>query len=257
MAIAGARILFITPCHNEEGRVGCVVKSIRSAFPESEVVVIDDCSRDGSAAEASVAGATILTHSCNLGYGAALQTGYMYALQSGYDILVQLDSDGQHTVDSAKSLLEPVVSGKADLVIGSRHLAAQSSGTPALRRLGQRVFSVALRAFGGPFLSDPTSGLQAMNSRTFQLFAEDVFPCDYPDSDVMLMAHYAGLRIAEVPAAMLARSGGTSLHSGLKPLYYGIKMLFSMIIVFLNRRSWEELGRKLRPCRKENSNNAA
>ena len=94
-------------------------------------------------------------------------------------------------------------------------------------------------------MSDPTSGFQAMNSRALRLFADDVFPCDYPDSDVILMAHYAGLRLTEVPAKMLPREGGTSLHSGLSPLYYGIKMFFSMLIVCLNRSHWRTLGRAL------------
>jgi hypothetical protein len=254
-------MVFITPCHNEEGRVGRVVQSLRRLFPAAETVVVDDCSTDASAEEAKSAGATVLPLVCNLGYGAALQTGYMYAMRSGFDILVQLDADGQHTVESIRDLIAPVVEGKADLALGSRHLASQSSPTPAIRRLGHRVFSLALRAFGGPGLSDPTSGFQAMNARAVQLFSDDVFPCDYPDSDVMLMAHYAGLRIIEVPVVMLARAGGKSIHSGLKPLYYGIKMLFSMIIVFLNRNSWKELGRKLRPVpgpsRSEDSTNAA
>jgi len=243
-----SKVVFIAPCYNEEGRVGTVVRSLRSCFPQAEIVVVDDCSSDNSVQEARQAGASVLPHLCNLGYGAALQTGYIYALKSGFDILVQLDADGQHATESLNDLIEPVKAGKADILIGSRHLASQSSATPVVRRLGQRIFAAALRLFGGPALSDPTSGLQAMNAKAFRLFADDVFPCDYPDSDVILMAHYAGLRIKEVPARMMARSGGTSLHSGFKPLYYGIKMLFSMIIVFLNRNKWKKLGASLKPA---------
>jgi glycosyltransferase involved in cell wall biosynthesis len=187
----------------------------------------------------------VLAHSYNLGYGAALQTGYIHAIDSGYDILVQLDSDGQHSIESVQTLLEPIQAGSADMVIGSRHLSPGNTGMPAIRRLGQKIFSTTIRLFGGPWMSDPTSGFQAMNTQALRLFSDDVFPCDYPDSDVILMAHYAGLRITEVPAIMLPRTGGTSLHSGLSPLYYGIKMLFSMIIVYLNRTQWRILGQSL------------
>lgn len=238
MKHADHNIFFLMPCHNEEGRVGKVVTAVRAAFPEARIVVIDDCSTDGSAAEARTSGATVLTHLCNLGYGAALQTGYMYALKNGCDILVQLDADGQHVAGGLAHLIEPIAKGEADLCIGSRHLSGDSSHTPLVRRAGQRLFSLAIRLFGGPALSDPTSGYQAMNARTLALFTEDVFPCDYPDSDVILMTHYAGLTITEVPAHMEARVGGKSLHSGLKPLYYGIKMFFSMVIVLLNRKRW-------------------
>jgi glycosyltransferase involved in cell wall biosynthesis len=251
------RILFIMPCHNEQGRVGHVLKSVHAAFPSSDIAVVDDCSTDSSTAEAQAAGAIILRHECNLGYGAALQTGYMYALQKNYDILVQLDADGQHDIASAEAIIAPVKDGKADLVLGSRHLSTNSSPTPTIRRLGQKVFSATIRLFGGPSLTDPTSGFQALNRKALTLFGNDVFPCDYPDSDVILMAHYAGLRVEEQPVTMLARSGGTSLHSGLKPLYYGIKMLFSMIIVFLNRGNWKRLGTTLPTSKQGGSSNAA
>ena len=238
-------IFFLMPCHNEQGRVGKVVSSVRATFPKARIIVIDDCSTDESASEARASGAIVLTHICNLGYGAALQTGYMYALAQGCDILVQLDADGQHLTEGLADLIEPVSRGDADLCIGSRHLSGGSSDTPLVRRLGQRLFSLVIRIFGGPALSDPTSGYQAINARTLSLFANDVFPCDYPDSDVILMAHYAGLRIKEVPARMTERSGGTSIHSGLTPIYYGIKMLFSMVIVLLNRSEWQAMADKL------------
>lgn len=238
-------IFFLMPCHNEQGRVGRVVSSVRATFPHANIIVIDDCSTDDSASEARSSGAIVLSHICNLGYGAALQTGYMYALAEGCDILVQLDADGQHLTQGLADLIEPISRGDADLCIGSRHLSGSSSDTPLVRRLGQRLFSLVIRVFGGPALSDPTSGYQAMNARTLSLFASDVFPCDYPDSDVILMTHYAGLRITEIPALMTERSGGTSIHSGLTPIYYGIKMLFAMVIVLLNRHKWQALADKL------------
>lgn len=245
MGLDDKRIIFVCPCLNEEGRVGKVIGSVRKAFSSSEVVVVDDCSSDGSGTEARDAGATVLTHFCNLGYGAALQTGYMYALQNDHDILVQLDADGQHSPDAISALIAPIVENTADLCIGSRHLSQASSDTPFIRRCGQNLFASIIRLFGGPTLSDPTSGFQAMNRKAVSLFAQDIFPCDYPDSDVILLSHYVGLRIMEVPTRMEARSGGDSLHSGLKPIYYSIKMIFSMLIVLLNRSQWKRLGKAL------------
>jgi glycosyltransferase involved in cell wall biosynthesis len=238
-------IIVLMPCFNEEARVGKVLSEVRKAATNAEIVVIDDCSSDGSANAARRNGATVLSHFCNLGYGAALQTGYKYALSRDFQAVIQLDADGQHDPESIPALSAMILQDKADLCLGSRHLSAASDKTPAIRRAGQKIFALAIRLFGGPALTDPTSGFQALNRKAVTLFANDVFPCDYPDSDVMLMAHYAGLRIKEIPVRMFSRSGGVSIHSGLKPLYYGIKMLFSMLIVLLNRGQWKRLGAEL------------
>lgn len=238
-------IIVLMPCFNEEARVGKVINAVRKITTNAEIVVIDDCSSDGSANEALKNGATVLSHSCNLGYGAALQTGYKYALSRDFSAVLQLDADGQHDPKSIPRLTAMIAENKADLCLGSRHLSSDSDKTPAIRRTGQRIFALTIKLFGGPALTDPTSGFQALNRKTVTLFANDVFPCDYPDSDVILMAHYAGLRITEIPVKMLSRSGGSSIHSGLKPLYYGIKMLFSMIIILLNRSQWKRLGTEL------------
>jgi len=81
---------------------------------------------------------------------------------------------------------------------------------------------------------------QSAPNKALNLFASDVFPCDYPDSDVILMAHYSGLRIREIPVRMQQRAGGKSMHDGFTPAYYGIKMLLSMLLVCLNHRQWRE-----------------
>lgn len=244
-------IIVLMPCFNEEGRIGQVISAVKKLTGSAEIVIIDDCSADASAAEARKNGATVLRHFCNLGYGAALQTGYKYALSRNFTTVIQLDADGQHDPASIPGLVAMIADNNADLCLGSRHLSTDSDHTPAIRRAGQKIFALFIRAFGGPALTDPTSGFQALNRKAVTLFANDVFPCDYPDSDVILMAHYAGLRIKEIPARMFARSGGVSIHSGLKPLYYGIKMLFSMLIVLLNRSQWKQLGAEL------NSNTSA
>lgn len=233
------KLIIIVPCRNEGSRIGKVVGSIYSLYPAARVAVIDDESSDNSAAEATRAGAIVLSHPSNLGYGAALETGYNYALAGDFDLLVQMDGDGQHVAGEIPALLSPVQDGTADLVLGSRYLKDPASkASSPLRRLGHTVFSFIIFLLTGLRLSDPTSGFQAMNRKALRLFSSGMFPCDYPDSDVIIMAHLSGLRIKEVPVVMLVRKGGASMHSGLKPLYYGIKMLLAIFIVLLNCRTW-------------------
>jgi len=232
-------LLVLVPCLNEQGRIGRVICSVRRVLPGAAVVVIDDASSDESSSEARSAGAIVLSHGCQLGYGAALETGYAFALKGKYDIVLQMDGDGQHLADELPKLLTPLQEGAADIVLGSRHLdPAGMRPLSPVRRIGQLLFSGMMFLFSGLRLSDPTSGFQGLTRDALRLFASGVFPCDYPDTDVLLMARMAGLRIRETPVSMEQRAGGKSMHSGFKPLYYGIKMFLSMGIVLLNFREW-------------------
>ena len=242
---SSTRVLVVMPCFNEQGRVGGVVRSIRRVLPSADIAVIDDASTDTTAEEASAVGAIVLRHSCNLGYGAALETGYLYALRHAYDFALQMDGDGQHLAEELPALLTPLRDGTADIVVGSRYLGGSDDYTSTLtRRTGQWLFRVVIFMLSGKWLSDPTSGFKGLNQRTLSLFSSGVLPYDYPDSDVILMSFMAGLRIREVPVRMKKREGGKSMHSGLKPVYYGIKMFLSILIVLLNVRVWHKWRRE-------------
>jgi glycosyltransferase involved in cell wall biosynthesis len=232
--------------YNESGRIGPVIRGVRAVMPEADVAVINDASTDATAAEAVAAGAMVLPHAVNMGYGASLETAFLFAVRHGYDTVVQMDSDGQHLPEEVPAIVAPLLRGEADIVIGSRYGGrAATLRTPPLRRAGQVFFSAVLFVLTRRWFTDPTSGFQALNGRALQLFASGVFPCDYPDADVLLMAHLAGLRIREVPVNMAARQGGVSIHAGWKPLYYGIKMLLSLFIVLLNVQVWQAWRKRL------------
>jgi glycosyltransferase involved in cell wall biosynthesis len=232
------RPLVLMPCYNEGPRVAAVIRDVQAALPEAAIAVIDDASSDNSAAIARAAGAIVLSHGCNLGYGAALETGYLYANRNGFAPVMQIDADGQHPPSELPALLAAVQEGDADIAIGSRHLNGADRDTPLIRRAGHALFAGIIRVLTGLKTTDPTSGMQALSGRTVGFFASGVFPCDYPDSDVIVMAHMAGLRVRELPVRMRSREGGASMHSGLKPLYYAIKMLLSLFIVLLNVFQW-------------------
>jgi len=238
--VSGNRILVLIPCFNEQGRIGNVITNVKHAITTADIAVVNDCSSDNSAEEAIACGATVLSHCYNLGYGASLETGYLYAMEKGYDIVLQMDGDGQHQADQLSALLAPIVDSSADIVIGSRYKAGAPDGNvTAIRKLGHRIFAGIIFILVRMKLSDPTSGFQALNRKALDLFSSGNFPCDFPDSDVILMAKMSGLNIREVPTRMMPRSGGESMHSGLKPIYYGMKMLLSMFIVLLNFHIWQ------------------
>ena len=88
----------------------------------------------------------------------------------------------------------------------------------------------------GSRITDSTSGYQAFNRQVIAFFTTEVFPCDYPDADMLLTLHRAGFRIREVPVRMQASATGKSMHSGWKPFYYMFKMLLSIFVTLLRRK---------------------
>jgi glycosyltransferase involved in cell wall biosynthesis len=217
----------VIPAFQEEARLPAVLAGLAAAAPDFRVVVVDDGSRDATGAVARAAGATVLRHPFNLGYGAALQTGYKWALRAGATLVVQMDADGQHDPGEVAALAAPVVAGDLDLAIGSRFLGVGDYEMGALQRAGRNFFRALLSAFGLR-VTDPTSGFQAMNRAVLELYASDMFPSDFPDVDVLLCAHRHGLRVGERPVRMRKSPRASTLHAGLAPIYYVYKMLLAV-----------------------------
>jgi glycosyltransferase involved in cell wall biosynthesis len=209
-------------------------------YPQYHVVVVNDGSRDDTARVARAAGAEVVSHPFNMGYGVAIQTGYKYALANGYDFLVQIDGDGQHDPAFIPHVLAPVLVGETDFALGSRFLGAESYEPSLARRVGMAFFRRLVSWLIGQRITDSTSGFQAFNRRVIRFFTTEVFPCDYPDADMLITLHRAGFRIREVPVQMYASATGKSMHSGWKPLYYMFKMLLSIFVTLLRKRQVEK-----------------
>lgn len=230
-----SRSLILIPAYNEAARIAGVVESIKRVVPEMPILVVNDGSNDDTSGISRMAGAIVVTHPFNMGYGVAIQTGYKYALANNYDYIVQLDADGQHDPSCIPDLLAPVIQGKVDIVIGSRFLG--NSYTPPLaRRLGMALFRKIVSKITGRVCTDTTSGFQAFNRDVIRFFTMDIFPVDYPDADMLIMLHRAGFSMTEVPVRMFENSEGKSMHSGFKPLYYMFKMLLSIFVTLMREQ---------------------
>jgi len=230
------KILIIIPAYNESARIAEVVRRVRGMYPDYDVAVVNDGSRDDTAQISREAGALVISHPFNLGYGVAIQTGYKYALAKGYDYAVQMDGDGQHDPAYISQLLVPVVAGDTDFALGSRFLGTESYEPSLARRFGMGFFRRLVSALVRSRITDSTSGYQAFNRKVISYFTTEVFPCDYPDADMLLTLHRAGFRIMEVPVKMYASATGKSMHTGWKPLYYMFKMLLSIFVTLLRKK---------------------
>jgi glycosyltransferase involved in cell wall biosynthesis len=235
----------IIPALDEADRVESVIEGIRRQT-EADIVVVDDGSRDRTARQARNAGALVIRHPFNMGYGVALQTGYKYALKEGYDVLVQMDGDGQHDPQSLPALFQEVESGMCDVALGSRFLVEGGYPVDPLKALGIGFFRGVIRVLTGRTITDPTSGYQCLGRQVFEFFSRGHFPWRYPDANVVLLLHLAGFRIKEVPARMMPNPVGRSMHRGVFTLaYYFFEMFLSLFVTLLRDRNDGLAGNRL------------
>ena len=232
---AALRRIAIVPARNEEAAIGGVVREILAFDPGLEVVVVDDGSIDRTAAVAAKAGAHVVRLPFNLGIGGAVQTGFRYALAHGFELAVRLDGDGQHDAGQLTKVIEPILAGEADIVVGSRFAARDGHYKgPLARRLGIRMFAAVVSMLVRQRVTDTTSGFQALNRRGIALFAAD-YPHDYPEVEATVMVHRHRLRLREVPVTMRERSTGSSSITALRSVYYIAKVSLALFVGLFRR----------------------
>ncbi len=156
------KVFAVIPAWQEAPRIANTIRGILPYI--KDILVVDDGSLDGTAEAAAATGVSVIRHRLNRGQGASLKTGTLAALARGADIVVHVDADGQHDPTTLSTLIQPILSGEADVVFGSRFLGVEPEGMPWQRRAFLRI---ARRIFNGYLLgipqrvTDPQSGLRA------------------------------------------------------------------------------------------------
>jgi glycosyltransferase involved in cell wall biosynthesis len=232
--LASVRRIAIVPAYNEAGNVGRVVDELRAFDAGLDVVVVSDGSVDRTADVAAEHGAHVVRLPFNLGIGGAVQTGFKYAWEQGYELAVRCDGDGQHDPAELPKVLEPVLAGTADIVVGSRFVGDRSYRSSAARRVGIRLLAAIVSAIARQRVTDTTSGFQALNRKALALFAAD-YPHDYPEVEGMVMTIKHKLRLQEVPVRMREREHGQSSITALRSIYYMAKVLLALFVGLFRR----------------------
>ena len=218
------KVLLIIPAYNEEASIMYTIETVRHFNRQNnlqlEYIVINDGSKDRTERILRDNEIPHITHPRNRGIGRAVQTGYRYAAAHGYDIAIQYDGDGQHDSRFIMDLIEPIVNGEADLVIGSRYIKGGKYYTNGgLRRVGGRFISLLLYLFCYRAIQDPTSGFRAASADVVRHFAKH-YRNPYPEPASLADLIWEGFRIKEVPVAMRKRYGGRSSIRNWRTLYY-------------------------------------
>jgi len=227
------RVLVVIPAYREEKSIGAVVTAVREHFPYN-VLVVNDGSPDDTSAAARGAGAIVLDLPCNLGIGGAVQAGFLYARDRGYGAVARIDGDGQHDPQDIGRVLEPILNGNADAVIGSRFLGETGYRGSIPRIFGIGFFRALVNLFTGYRVTDPTSGFFAINRRLIEFYSVH-YPSDYPEVDAYILMHRLKARAVEVPVRMHARAEGKSSITTFRAMYYMVKVTLSFLINCIRR----------------------
>lgn len=153
-------VWIIVPAYNEGERLDSTLQSLKRFQPN--VIVIDDGSSDSTSTVALTHDVWVLRHLINRGQGAALQTGIEFALQQGAEILVTFDADGQHLATEIDRVIEPIRTGQADVVLGSRFLG-QSPDIPWARWFLLKLAVAFTRLSSGLCVTDAHNGFRALS----------------------------------------------------------------------------------------------
>ena len=198
--------------------------------PDMDYLVVNDCSKDNTLDILETAHCSYIDLPVNVGIGGGVQTGYLYAYKNNYDIAIQMDGDGQHNAEYLNALIHPIVDGTANMVIGSRYINKEGFQSSFMRRLGIKFLSGLIRICTGAKILDVTSGFRAVDKKMIALFARE-YADDYPEPESIVVAARKGAKITEIPVIMNERVGGVSSISGLKTVYYMIKVSLSIILL--------------------------
>jgi glycosyltransferase involved in cell wall biosynthesis len=183
-------VLALIPAWNEAPRLGPVVAAVGAYLP---VLVVDDGSRDDTAAVAQANGATVVRHSHNRGKGVALTTGFTWALDRGYAAVLTLDADGQHDPADIPSFLKAFEAGAGDLIIGKRSFRQMPFPRFFTTPIGTALLSLAL----GTWIYDNQSGYRLYTRRCLE--AVDLTTTGFEmEVEVIVQAVCRGLRIGWV-----------------------------------------------------------
>ena len=164
---ASKKITIQIPCYNEAETLPDVLADLRRELSSSglyDVIVIDDGSTDdtGTTAQRHLAN-HVVTHNINRGLSAAFQTGIAACLSRSADIIVNVDGDGQYDFQDLPSLILPIASGEADLVVGDRR-PSRNGDFSFVKRSLQRCGAIFVGLLVGQWVPDPVSGFRAMTA---------------------------------------------------------------------------------------------
>lgn len=213
-----SRVGIVIPALNESSTIVVIVKTVKKyGIP----IVVDDGSKDNTAELARQAGGVVVSHECNRGYDAALDSGFKKATEIECELIITLDADGQHDPSIIQKFIERIDAG-ADVVIGVRNKR---------QRLAENCFAFLTNILYGIF--DPLCGLKCYRASVYQALGHfDSF--NSIGTELTLFAVRRGYRIEQIPISISERNGEPRFG---RKLYANYKIFRAMFISFFGIRN--------------------
>ena len=209
------------PAYNEEKNIAKIIVQLKKVA--DQIIVCDDGSTDLTSRIAESLGAIVIKHPKNLGYGSAIRSIFLKAREINSEILVTIDSDGQHKIEDVEKVVKPVVDGRADISIGSRFLD-KDDNAPKYRKLGINIITKVTNSSLSEKITDSQSGFRAYNNKVLQTLT----PSDSGmgiSTEILIKSSNLGFKIAEVPTE-IQYEGDTSSQN---PVSHGTGVLLSTL----------------------------
>ena len=215
------KVVIGIPAFNEEKNIAKIIVKLQKI--SDAIIVCNDGSTDLTKEISEKMGVEVINHSKNLGYGAGIRSIFLKASKMDTDILVTFDADGQHRIEDIESVIEPIVSGDADIVIGSRFLKNENSkNVPKYRKIGIKAITKITDSVTDLKLTDSQSGFRAYRKNVLK----EIIPSDKGmgvSTEILIKSSKKKFKVKEVPIKILYE-GDTSTHN---PVSHGVSVVFS------------------------------
>jgi glycosyltransferase involved in cell wall biosynthesis len=210
------------PAFNEENNIVHIIEKLQKKA--DKIIVCDDGSTDKTGEIAKKMGAIVITHERNLGYGAAIRSLFLKARELKSDMLVTLDSDGQHRIEDLLPVTKPIIEKQADMVIGSRFLEGNQENIPKYRKVGIKIITKLANSSLEESVTDSQSGFRAYSQNRLCT----ITPLDQGmgvSNEILMKSSKNGFKIAEVPI-VVSYDGDTSTQN---PISHGASVILSTL----------------------------
>jgi len=216
------KIIIGIPAFNEEKNIAGIISKLKRIT--KDIIVCNDGSTDLTADIAEEMGALVINHEKNLGYGGAIRSIFLKAKDLNGDVLVTFDADGQHRIEDVDKVINPILEGQSDIVIGSRFLDDNEKEVPQYRKVGIKVITKITNATIKKDLTDSQSGFRAYSKQVLN----EIRPSESGmgvSTEILIKASSKNLKISEVPIKILYGEN-SSTHN---PVVHGSSVIFSTI----------------------------
>jgi len=230
------KIIVVMPAYNAEK----TLERTYNAIPKntiSEVIVVDDDSRDKTVEIAKRLKLSVVVHKKNLGYGGNQKTCYHEALNRDADIVVMIHPDYQYDAALTNYLIQPILEGRFDIMLGSRirsRKEALAGGMPLYKYISNRILTFTENIILGLNLSEYHTGFRAYRKKVLEKVPLSDFSNDFVfDQEILISAHEAGFRIGEIAVPVRYFPEASSINF-LRSVKYGLMILFTLLLYILN-----------------------